>query len=117
MNFDYVPQVKDDEGKPVFAGHVVIDVPNEFERIDIAKSMNFANGNTKEPTTDESLELTLKMKKLAYDKIKEVHLTAGGVKIDSVKMLNFYSEGSALINEIGSVCISGIKLGNVLQRQ
>lgn len=117
MNFDYVPSLKDDDGKMVFEGHVVLDVPNEFERIEIAKAMNFSNGEAKDPTTEESLELTQKMKKLAHDKIKEVHLTYEGTEINSVDMLGFSVEGSALINEIGSVCISGIKLGNVLQRQ
>jgi len=117
MKFDYVPQTKDEDGNLIFVGHVVVDVPNEFDRIEIAKKMNFENGDSKEPSTEETLEAAVKLKKLAHDKIKEVHLEAFGAKIDSVEMLSFSAEGSTLINEIGSICLSGIKLGNVLKRQ
>lgn len=115
MLFDYVPELKNDDEKLVFEGHLSVDVPDEFERIEIAKGMNFKDGETKE--TKDVLDTALKMKKLAHERIKEVHIKYNGVAIDSVEALSFSQEGSALINEVGQMCIGGIKLGNILPPQ
>jgi len=101
--------------KPLLEGTVTIELPKYIERLKYMRDANFkisANGQLSGDV--DHLEVAIKAVELAEKRIKEVNLTivSTGVKVTTVDQMQYSSECSDALSEIGFLIINGPELGN-----
>ena len=102
-SFDYKPKA---EG---WSGTIKIKVPNYKERLSIVKELNL--GAIADASASEQIDLTEKLLDKVMLHVESVDLKFGKQSFSSFEDLQYCKEGSDLINEVGSVLMTGISLG------
>lgn len=119
--FKYSPKLKrkDSKGKdkPVFSGHVEIEVGNRKERIELSKSLLYSvdgEGKVIEKPSNQGLDDALYHTDLVKKHVNVVDLVhvESGEKIKEFEDLEYYQEGDAVISELINVVYNGVQLGN-----
>ncbi|RLC38721.1 hypothetical protein DRH27_01580 [Candidatus Falkowbacteria bacterium] len=107
--YKYEPKmIKDLEGNDVecvFKGYVELQIPTYKERMTITKEI-MVDGKSSE------VEQGIKLIDLVEKHVKTVNLKCGELEIKTVDDLGYSKEGTELINNMSTIIIQGIPLGN-----
>ena len=108
---------KDEERLPhVFTGSIRIKMPDYLERAALLKQLSFEN--TSEGTVevmgraDKAEKMAAKTIEIARNHVVSVQVTHScGDVFTSLEDLEYFAPGMALISELSSILIGGLKLG------
>jgi len=100
---------KQEEKDNPFEGTVILKVPKYTERLQFMKTCNFGSKVEDGVNYDSMIEMI----KIAKDHITKVELKRkeDGQEFTTVDDLEYDSEGSEILNELGTKILGGVKLG------
>jgi len=109
----YVPQGTAEKPSP-FIGHVLLKIPRYRERLAMIKGAGYKTGEDGVGVSD-GIDMMDKLLEGVETHVIGVHLThkKTSLKFESLEDLECYQEGTELINELGQVLLSGVKLGEI----
>ena len=95
-----------------FKGYITVKVPRYKERMALLRETNIKITDKGEVEAGaEKFDLAIKLAEIAEDHIAKVSVKRGEEEFNTYEDLEYLEEGTALISEVGSMVISGIKMG------
>ena len=97
----------------VFTGHIHIKIGTAKERRKILKDINFAIKKKKVEEQEGEMEKVELLEERVRESVLDVSLKVKGSKevIEDFDDLSIFTEGTAVIYELGNVLLNGIRLG------
>ena len=109
----YIPQLCNEAGELIFQGKIILNALKYAERMNLIKDVNFkVKENSVELNTDQ-IDSIVKIIEVAEKHVVSVDLIrlSDQVEFKCFDDLSYDKDGSLLINELGNVILSGVKLG------
>ena len=119
--FDWIPNAKasDDNDAPVFTGKVTVKIPKHMERLKALKGINLKVDSDGAVVEGDAMDAYEKQLAFAIGQIESVDLVRAedGMVFNSVEMLEYDSDGMAILANLAGELAQGIKLGkNMLKK-
>ena len=114
--FSYVPKSKVVDGVEIpaaFTGKIGISIPKFTERVKLLKEVQFGNTVPGQSDAANNLDFSVKMAEIAKSHTVRVALTRVSTQetLSSFEDLEYDTDGTDLINQIGHMVLTGISLG------
>lgn len=97
----------------LFSGEILLQIPKNSERMSLLKDLSLAIDSKGEINKSDAINRSEQMVEFALKHIKEVKLVRveDGFIFDKADMLEYDSDGAAILNQVASVLANGVKLG------
>lgn len=105
--FEFKP--RQDSG---FTGHIKVKVPTYDDQCDAFEAINYELKDGELVMSKGISRRLKKIKEVVLNHTIECKVKFGEKEINSIDELVVYQEGKMLVNELGNMLLSGIKLGN-----